>query len=79
MTEQFGLAREGDARVPLARAGRRAAKLHRDTAVMALGSQLDRRLGVELRTVMRDRAELMGLLTELSIEAAKLEAAVPTV
>jgi GTP-binding protein EngB required for normal cell division len=61
------------------RAGRRAAKLHRDTAVMALGSQLDRRLGVELRTVMRDRAELMGLLTELSIEAAKLEAAVPTV
>ena len=42
-------------------------------------SQLDRRLGVDLRTVIRDRAELVGLLTELSIESAKLEAAVPTV
>ena len=61
------------------RAGRRAAIEYRETVVTSIGSQLDRRLGVDLRTVIRDRAELVGLLTELSIEAARLEAAVATV
>ena len=61
------------------RAGRRAATEFRETVVTSVVSQLDRRLGVDLRTVIRDRAELVGLLTELSIESAKLEAAVPTV
>ncbi len=61
------------------RAGRRAAIAYREAVVTSVDSQLDRRLGVDLRTVIRDRAELVGLLTELSIEATKLEAAVPTV
>jgi len=61
------------------RAGRRSAIAYRETVVASVGSQVDRRFGVELRTAIRDRAELVGLLTELSIEAAKLEAAVPTV
>jgi GTPase SAR1 family protein len=59
------------------RAGRTAARAYRDTVVTSVSSQLDRRLGADLRTVIRDRAELVGLLTELSIEAAKLEAAIP--
>ncbi len=55
------------------RSGRTAAEIHRASTVAALGEQIDRRLGVDVRTVMRDRAEVSGLLVELAIEAAKIE------
>lgn len=61
------------------RAGRRAARAYRASVAMSVGAQLDRRIGFELRAVLRDRAELAGLLTELSLEAARLAAGVPTV
>jgi GTP-binding protein EngB required for normal cell division len=56
------------------RAGRNAAVEYRALVDDRLGEQIDRRLGVDLRTVVRDRAELVGLLTELSVQAEILGA-----
>lgn len=56
------------------RAGRREAARYRADMEQLIADRVDRRIGVPLRSVMRDRAELGGALAELAIELAKLEA-----
>jgi hypothetical protein len=54
-------------------AGRDAAHRYRQRIEQQLGEEIDARLGHELRATIRDRAEIAGTLTELSLEVAKIE------
>ena len=57
------------------RAGRKAADEYRAVIERRLAARVDRRIGIPLRTLMRDRAELGGALAELGVELARLESA----
>jgi len=61
------------------RAGRKAADEYRAVIERRLAVRIDRRIGIPLRTLMRDRAELGGALAELGLELARLESALPQV
>lgn len=55
------------------KAGRRVAKHYRQAVEDELAAQLARRAGVPIRTVVRERAELEGALTELAMQIARAE------
>lgn len=57
------------------RAGRQAARRYRDDVETALIDQLSRRIGLPVRSLLRERAVLEGALTELAVVVAKAEAA----
>lgn len=56
------------------RAGRAVAQAHRAAMETALADQLSRRIGVPLRSLVRERAELQGALTDLAVQVSKAEA-----
>jgi hypothetical protein len=56
------------------RAGQHAADHYRSEVKADLSGEIDRRLGLPLRAIARDRAELAGMLTELGAATAKVEA-----
>jgi hypothetical protein len=55
------------------RAGQRAADHYRSEMRSDLAAEIDRRLGLPLRAIARDRAELAGMLVELGAATAKVE------
>ena len=55
------------------KAGRRVATTYREAVETELATQLSRRIGVPIRTVLRERAELDGALTELALHVARAE------
>jgi hypothetical protein len=55
------------------KAGRTVARSYRKAVEAELTTQLSRRIGVPIRTVLRERAELEGALTELALQVARAE------
>jgi hypothetical protein len=55
------------------KAGRRVAASYRRAVEEQLDAQLARRIGVPIRTVVRERAELEGALAELAVQVARAE------
>jgi hypothetical protein len=53
------------------RAGRVVANAYRLTVEEQLAAQLARRVGVPIRTVVRERAELEGALAELAVKVTR--------
>ena len=56
--------------------GRKVAHAYRQAVESELAAQLSRRIGVPMRTVVRERAELEGALAELSVQVARAESKV---
>ena len=56
--------------------GRKVAYAYRQAVESELAAQLSRRIGVPMRTVVRERAELEGALAELSVQVARAESKV---
>ncbi len=57
------------------REGRRTGAGYRADLERIIADRIDRRIGRPLRALIRDRAELGGLLSELAVELARIEAA----
>jgi len=55
------------------KAGRQVAKSYRQAVEDQLAAQLSRRVGVPIRTLVRERAELEGALTELALQVVRAE------
>ena len=55
------------------RAGRVVARSYRRAVQTEIEAQLARRIGVPIRTVLRERAELEGALAELALQVARAE------
>ena len=55
------------------KAGRAVATSYRQAVEAELSTQLARRIGVPIRTVVRERAELEGALAELAVQVARAE------
>ena len=55
------------------RAGRAVATSYRQLVEAELAAQLSRRIGVPIRTVVRERAELEGALADLAVQVARAE------
>ena len=58
------------------KAGREVAASYRQAVETELAAHLSRRIGVPMRTVVRERAELEGALAELAVEVARAESKV---
>lgn len=55
------------------RAGRAVAMSYRQVVEAELAAQLSRRIGIPMRTVVRERAELEGALADLAMQVARAE------
>ena len=55
------------------KAGRAVARAYRQASESEMAAQLSRRVGVPIRTVLRERADLEGALTELAVQTARAE------
>jgi hypothetical protein len=55
------------------KAGRAVSTSYRQEVEAELSAQLTRRIGVPIRTVVRERAELEGALADLAVQVARAE------